>query len=257
MRIVSQPVAVSSIQNCRDLGGIPTQDGRVVKEHVLLRSANLHRASEADLNTLNDMGIRSIIDLRSKPERRFKADHLLKNWQYYALPTFRESKELGLQMRDIISRPGTFIEDLYPHLILDDAAVECWKTMFRLLIDQPGGYLFHCTQGKDRTGVAAALILAALNVEESLIRDDYLQTNLYMTHETPDFVKLMLKHLGGNAEVDIDEFLVAAPLYFETYLDSTQSFGGPVGYLHERIGLSDGDFTKLREQYSTAVAQED
>lgn len=249
MRIVSQHLELSGIDNCRDLGGIPTTDGRHVKDGLLVRSANLHHASHDDLETLDRRGVRHVVDLRSRPERRLKRDRLLPGWTVAELPTFREAKELKIQLRDLVTRPGTFIEDLYPHLVLDQAAVDCWTAFFRLLVDDQGGTLFHCTQGKDRTGVAAALVLAALGVDEALIRDDYLQTNLYMGKEIPDFVEEMEPHLGERMDADIDEFLVAAPLYFDTYLDATSSFGGPVGYLQERCAVSDDDLATLRETY--------
>ncbi len=335
MRVVSRKLPLPTVENCRDLGGIHTEQGRMVRPGLLVRSANLHDARHDDLETLahrgisniidlrtnperdlkpdrlledwsfyalptfretkalrlqlrDIVGISNIIDLRTNPERDLKPDRLLEDWSFYALPTFRETKALRLQLRDIVTRPGTFIEDLYPRLVLDDAAVACWKRMFRLLIDEPGGYLFHCTQGKDRTGIAAALILAALEVPEDVIRDDYLQTNLYMSDEpggylfhctqgkdrtgiaaalilaalevpedvirddylqtnlymsteTPAFVDTFEALLGPKAHADIDEFLVASPLYFQTYIDATASFGGPVGYLRTAIGLSEAD----------------
>ncbi len=251
MRVVSRKLPLPTVENCRDLGGIHTEQGRMVRPGLLVRSANLHDARHDDLETLAHRGISNIIDLRTDPERDLKPDRLLEDWSFYALPTFRETKALRLQLRDIVTRPGTFIEDLYPRLVLDDAAVACWKRMFRLLIDEPGSYLFHCTQGKDRTGIAAALILAALEVPEDVIRDDYLQTNLYMSTETPAFVDIFEALLGPKAHADIDEFLVASPLYFQTYIDATASFGGPVGYLRTAIGLSEADLRALRDFYLT------
>lgn len=199
MRVVSRKLPLPTVENCRDLGGIHTEQGRMVRPGLLVRSANLHDARHDDLETLAHRGISNVIDLRTDPERDLKPDRLLEDWSFYALPTFRETKALRLQLRDIVTRPGTFIEDLYPRLVLDDAAVACWKRMFRLLIDEPGGYLFHCTQGKDRTGIAAALILAALEVPEDVIRDDYLQTNLYMSTEMPAFVDTFEALLGPKA----------------------------------------------------------
>ena len=251
MRVVSRKLPLPTVENCRDLGGIHTEQGRMVRPGLLVRSANLHDARHDDLEMLAHRGISNVIDLRTDPERDLKPDRLLEDWSFYALPTFRETKALRLQLRDIVTRPGTFIEDLYPRLVLDDAAVACWKRMFRLLIDEPGGYLFHCTQGKDRTGIAAALILAALEVPEDVIRDDYLQTNLYMSTETPAFVDTFEALLGPKAHADIDEFLVASPLYFQTYIDATASFGGPVGYLRTAIALSEADLRALRDFYLT------
>ena len=108
--------------------------------------------------------------------------------------------------------------------------------MFRLLIDEPGGYLFHCTQGKDRTGIAAALILAALEVPEDVIRDDYLQTNLYMSTEMPAFVDTFEALLGPKAHADIDEFLVASPLYSRRISTPLHRSAAPSATCVRRLG---------------------
>ncbi|MEE1296103.1 MAG: tyrosine-protein phosphatase [Bifidobacterium sp.] len=253
---VSTSLGLPSIDNCRDLGGMVSADGRTVRPHLLIRSANLHDATLEDLDALDARGVTSITDLRSKPERVFKEDRVLDDWALHLLPTFKENRELKLQLRDIVTRPGTFIEDLYPHLILDAAAVACWTAFFRLLVDEPGGHLFHCTQGKDRTGVAAALILAALDVPEDAIRADYLATNRYMEAETPRLFRGIQKISGTKLFADIDEFLVATPLYFQTYLDSTESFGAPKGYLAERCGVTDADFRALKDRYLQEPGQD-
>lgn len=254
-RTVSHHLDLPTITNCRDLGGIPNTHGQRIRPGMLIRSANLHHARQADLEVLNALGITNIIDLRTAQEREFENDKLLPGWQLYDWPTFDESEVARTQLRDIVTRPGTFMEDLYPHFIVDDTAVECWRKMFRAYIDQPGGYLFHCTQGKDRTGVAAALILAALDVDEELIRDDYLQTNLYMEQETPHIITRLEHHMGPRMRADIDEFLVAAPLYYQTFVDATEPYGGLKGYLQERVGLTDADLQKFNELYLEDIPQ--
>ena len=72
-----------------------------------------------------------------------------------------------------------------------------------------------------------------------------------MSTETPAFVDTFEALLGPKAHADIDEFLVASPLYFQTYIDATASFGGPVGYLRTAIGLSEADLRALRDFYLT------
>ena len=124
MRVVSRKLPLPTVENCRDLGGIHTEQGRMVRPGLLVRSANLHDARHDDLETLAHRGISNVIDLRTDPERDLKPDRLLEDWSFYALPTFRETKALRLQLRDIVTRPGTFIEDLYPRLVLDKAPQE-------------------------------------------------------------------------------------------------------------------------------------
>ena len=103
MRVVSRKLPLPTVENCRDLGGIHTEQGRMVRPGLLVRSANLHDARHDDLETLAHRGISNVIDLRTDPERDLKPDRLLEDWSFYALPTFRETKALRLQLRDIVT----------------------------------------------------------------------------------------------------------------------------------------------------------
>lgn len=149
MAHVSQLVALEEVHNCRDLGGMPAADGRVIRPHALLRSANLHRASVRDLATLRDMGLEHVLDLRTQQERDAERDRLLVSWSVTKLPIFDEASAFPLQWRGIVEHPGTFIMDLYTVMITSQTAVDQWTRMFQLLLDEPGCYLWHCTQGKD------------------------------------------------------------------------------------------------------------
>lgn len=255
--IISQPLNLPSIDNLRDMGGIATQDGRVIRPHMLFRSANLHKASAHDLHALDSLGLRNVIDLRTKQEKRFEEDQLMQNWQYYWLPVFSETQEASKQLEGIFKDPGTFIESIYPQMIRSQMAVDCWKQCFALLLNESGAFLWHCTQGKDRTGALAALILAALNVDEETIVADYLETNRFMSTETPKFAEKIEKLVGRRIDGDINQFLVAAPAYIHAFLDAAAEYGGLRGFLHEKVGLSDADFERLRERFTQAADSAD
>lgn len=249
-KIVSQPLHLKGIDNLRDMGGIPTRNGRVIRTHMLFRSANLHKASDAALHELDTLGLRNVIDLRTKQECRLEEDRLLPDWQYDWFPMFQEMGEFGSQIKGIVANPGTFIESLYPQMLKSDTAVHCWRECFVRLLDEPGAYLWHCTQGKDRTGGLAALILAALDVSDELIVEDYLETNLFMPHITSTLAKKVESVLGERVDGDINQFLIAAPAYIRAFMHAADEYGGLGGFLRERVGLSDADFAKLRDTYT-------
>ncbi|WP_125962826.1 tyrosine-protein phosphatase [Bifidobacterium dolichotidis] len=248
-REVSKKLELTSIKNCRDLGGITTTDGHIVKSGMLLRSANLHHASDEDLVTLKTIGVQNIIDLRTRQEREAERDRLLSTWDLYEIPGFTERRELIAQLRGVIFKPGSFICSLYEQLLNSEESQTCWTEIMNLLVNKPGSYLFHCTQGKDRTGIAAALILAALGVDDQTIRDDYLQTNLYMDRQTPVMLERAQKYLPKHIHIDIEQFLVAAPVYFDTMMQTAEPYGGLLGYLQGPIGLTDDDIATLRKTY--------
>lgn len=252
MQAVSQHLPLSSIPNCRDLGGIPTKDGAKVRSGMLIRSANLHHASPQDLHTLDDLGVRTVVDLRTSMERKAQLDKILPSWKLVDLPMFEEHEELHEQLHGLFKEPGTFIQHMYATMLELPSAQACIRKFFTLLIDTPGSYLWHCTQGKDRTGIIAIFVLSALNVDESLIEGDYLQTNMYMDSEKPKHLENLEKILGSNIDADIDEFMVARPSYYQALVTYTEQFGGFQGYLRSVIGLNDDDFTVLRKTYVEA-----
>lgn len=253
-RIVSKPLGLEGVDNIRDMGGIPTQDGRRIRSGMLLRSANLHKASDADLATLDRLGVRNIIDLRTRQERHMEEDRLLPDWRYLPIPVFDEGAELGKQLRGLITDPGMFIESLYPQMIASPMAVDCWKDCFGRLLDEDGGTLWHCTQGKDRTGALAALILASLGVDETLIVEDYLETNRFMPHVSSKLAQKLEAVLGARFDGDVNQFLTAAPAYIHAFIGATTRYGGLVGFLRMKVGLTAADFARLRERYTCEAA---
>lgn len=259
MEIVSVHLPFQGIQNCRDMAGIPNKEGKVIKPGLLYRSANLHRATDQDLYTLQEMGLENIVDLRTTMEIDMEPDRLLERWKTHFLPIVQEAamaKSQGGQfstLEEALENTAQLLTNVYPELVMTDHAIEEWKHFFSMLLNQPGSYLWHCTQGKDRTGMAAILLLTALDVEDSLIEADYLQTNLYLA---PDLAKdeevakaLLGKH-AGHADKDLSALQQARPAYYDAAKHAVeQKYGSWKGYLTQALGLKQSDFEQLQSFY--------
>ena len=160
------------IQNMRDLGGIRTADGRRIRPGMLVRSAHLAKAEEADLR-----GISAVMDLRTPGESREAPDRTCGR-EYIPLPIFDDvqagiSHEHGAEDWGI---PDMAV--LYGRLVTECA--EAFGRALRTVMEHDfagGAILWHCTEGKDRCGLTAALILEALGVDRETILADYLKTN--------------------------------------------------------------------------------
>jgi hypothetical protein len=165
--------------NVRDLGGLPTVDGRFTRHGRLIRSATVQELTETDMRSLVDgMGLRLVVDLRLPDEA---GDHgrgsLADRVGAYANLPFRTA---DMVRADVI--PDVAGIDLLTHYrgFLEASAAEI-VTAVGLLADprnQPA--LFHCAAGKDRTGVLAAILLDAVGVEEDAIVADYVLTGRHM-----------------------------------------------------------------------------
>lgn len=259
VQTVSVHLPFENIENCRDLAGIQNKEGKHIKPGLLFRSADLHHAKEQDILTLQNMGLQDVIDLRTDWEISVMPDHLDDTWNFHHIPVIhettlaKESGGQGMLVKDTVDNMAKSIEQFYPLFIDSAPAITAWKEFFDLLINHPGKYLFHCTQGKDRTGIATALILSAMDVDPELIMEDYLQTNLYLgKYSVRDQViaNFLLGSKSGQADRDIEALMLAKPQYLEAAEKAAKSkYGSFKGYLREAIGLSGEDFQKLKDFY--------
>ena len=206
MLVEQRAIPLEGSCNCRDLGGLETRDGRRVRSGMILRSDELSRLSDADLQVLHAIPLQTIVDLRiageidRRPDR--KPDSVRRmirlsldtpRW----LTSIAEAEDkttlgkiddragsmLGKTDARISALPEERIRaavmQLYERLVAEKDCIEAYKEIFALLLQQrEESLLFHCAAGKDRTGIVAALILAALDVDEAVILEDYLISNV-------------------------------------------------------------------------------
>ena len=175
-----KPLLLTTIRNIRDLGGISTEDGRTIRPRCLIRSAHLGSASEEDLQFLRkEERLAAVLDLRTNQERLEKPDHA-NGFTCFAIPVIddlragithekgaeeKEFPDMAFLYRLMITRPET-----------QSGLARALHQIFTWDYSQ-GAILWHCTEGKDRCGMTAALVLEALGVSRDAIMRDYLETN--------------------------------------------------------------------------------
>lgn len=231
--------------NFRDLGGYETKDGRHVKWHRLIRSGSLAHLNKHDLSTLAAIPVTIDIDLRAPEEVKQAPDKLPQTANYYHLPVFKSDEtDASHSDEEIMSRilkPGNG----YQHML------DVYQRMFELLLSNTQASLFHCTAGKDRTGMAAYLILSALQVPEETILKDYLLTN----KATQDFREQWLQALRdkGGSEVVVENRRALGSVSAD-YLNQAinlinTNYGDVQNYLTEYLDLSQNDLKQLQQLY--------
>ncbi|MBF6558669.1 MAG: tyrosine-protein phosphatase [Candidatus Binataceae bacterium] len=160
-------------RNFRDLGGHPTADGRRVRSNKIFRSA--HLAQVPDESPLRELKLRTLVTLQSRLEvRRLGPPHAEfldsgVRWEHIPIgdPWFREDG-----FHKIETQPG------HEHLVILTEFLEDWQSFFKLLAEREVyPMLFHCSAGRDRTGVGAAMLLEMLGVDRELIVADFLVSN--------------------------------------------------------------------------------
>ncbi len=172
--------------NFRELGGIPVSGGRSVRYGVFYRTGALGLLNEEELELVRSLGIRSVFDLRSDYERVLTPDPELPGAVFHPISALEDSagKEIDLSpeaMKESTKHAsqaavGTnFLEMMYGGLPFSKA----YQKMFEEIEAGNVPILFHCSAGKDRTGIGAALILLALGADEDTVLADYMKTNEY------------------------------------------------------------------------------
>jgi protein-tyrosine phosphatase len=208
--------------NFRDLGGYPTLDGRVTRWGQLFRSDTLHELTDADLDVLREIGLASVIDLRTAAELERTGRGLLATEavRHVHLPVVQQG---GTSQ----GAPAEAQEDL-PSRYLWYLEVGRDNLVTALtMVGEPSSYpmVFHCAAGKDRTGVLAALVLDIVGVERSTIVEDYALTATRMD--------LILSRVRGTPDAEarlaeMPQFLLRAEAAtMEAFLDALyQDHGG-------------------------------
>jgi protein-tyrosine phosphatase len=180
MSLVDRRIPLTACFNFRDLGGLETAGGRRVRSGVLFRADTLHRLTADDLDVLRGLGLRTVIDLRTRSEIDDHGRVALADGEvaYHHLPMIDEIWADGpdLDADGPVPLPATLGEGYVRMLEYGGPAT---ATAIRLLAGRATlPAVFHCTAGKDRTGVLAALVLGQLGVPDEVIAEDYALTEL-------------------------------------------------------------------------------
>ena len=236
-------VALDGTRNCRDLGGIRVKSG-TTKFGRLFRSDALNLLSDADQHRLRQLQLAAIVDFRADFEIAKAPDRLdepltalLKN-----RPFLPKSTHILFDMVNNGDVDGEevrrFMLNQYRVLTLEHTA-EYRQVIEDILAANGQGVLFHCTSGKDRTGMLSAIILAAVGASDEEIITDYILTNGRI--EPITFLK------PTNDPAVVKHIMAAAPEYIQTALETMRAeFGSVQNYLSDALKISTAESKELR-----------
>lgn len=249
---------LKSAPNFRDLGGLPTRDGRTVRAGLVYRSDALDALDADDLAQLAALSPRVCCDLRSDGERRQRPHR----WPAGAEPRVLNlavatdirvlMPELVRELRGNATEAGAVA--LMQHLYRDlpGVCVPVLRQVFALLLDESAEHLplvVNCTAGKDRTGFVVAMLLGALQVPDEVILADYLRSNAAANRASlqDKVARLLHELLGASAPPDMLAAIIAARAdYLGAALGRIADDHGSVdGYLADAIGLAAADRERL------------
>ena len=258
---------LEGLNNGRDLGGYVTADGQSqIKHGLLLRTAKLADATEGDVALLASMGVKKVIDLRMLTERLSKPDKTIPGAENIVISTqtipniFAITGEDWLMMLSAIKSGvmDTYMTGMYRQLISDPMAIYGTQKFFKQLIAANGDpVLWHCTSGKDRTGIEAYLLMCALGVSEDVARAEYLNTNVFMAEKAQaNYDKAYsITHSKWIAS-EFYKYEGVSEMWLDVALKVMARYGGVDGYLRSVIKLTDEDFAALKDIYLEPAVQQ-
>ncbi|WP_435193242.1 tyrosine-protein phosphatase [Streptomyces sp. NRRL F-5630] len=252
--------ALSAVRNFRDVGGLPTRDGRRTRTGVLFRSGHLAHATEADAAYLAGLGLHSVFDFRNAADRALEGPdvelpgvrnvHLPLNdpaegAEFWRIVRDGEVEQLRAALGE--GRGAARMEASYRRLIKERTAEH--GRLLRAIAEDSVPALLHCAAGKDRAGTSVALVLLAVGVEEAAIEEDYLKSNArhrrYRVSRGEDAAPPTDPEIAGL----LDPLFAARASYLHAALETIDShWGGRDRYFGEVLGLDDALRERLRER---------
>jgi protein-tyrosine phosphatase len=233
--------------NFRDLGGYQTTDGHHIKWDKVFRSAEISHLSDADLKLLMADHINTIVDFRSDDEVAKAKDRLPMNADYIQLPAGSEQTNNMMQAMATATSGDSMMMAFYSRT---DHLSAKYKPFFQKLLHLPdtSALMFHCTAGKDRTGIGAALFLYALGVPQQTIMDDYLASNVYRKTANEQMVKMMVQmHLKEQVAKDV---AAVKPEYLQATFDAiNKQYGSMDNFMEKELGVGKKEKQLLRKKY--------
>jgi protein-tyrosine phosphatase len=248
-------VKMSAARNFRDLGGYATVDGQHIKEGLLYRSDHLKKVSTEDVEAVAALGIKRVYDLRSEKEREKDPPTLPKigSLEVVHLPIYYAPLDPALTRRKILRgevEEGDFHQAMiesYRAYALDYRAQ--WSTLIIDLSDPSGlPALFHCTHGKDRTGVAVAITLRALGVPQETVMEDYLLSNKFWESEASRLSCFAsCASFFRTPRNEVRALLEVRPEYLDaSFTAIDERYGSFDNYLDQGLGIDEQTLQRLR-----------
>ena len=193
---------IKGLKNTRDLGGMPTKDGKTIVYGKLIRSGRLDSLPPKSVSKLKKIPFSTIVDLRIEPERLDHPNTIIPNKKYVKLPLlctatpaittersmYKVYRDESKRIKNEFGNSDNYMIETYKHIILNDESKTALKEFLRLLLEEDG-ILWHCSGGKDRSGIVSMIVEGLLGVERENIIKDYVASHKF-NRKKRRFVKI-------------------------------------------------------------------
>lgn len=265
-------IAFEGIENARDMGTLVMQNGQTVRSDMLVRSGNLSKATDSDVAILKEKyRLTDVFDFRFETEANGAPDRIIDGVSYTHLSTLPkaliegfsssgrsdstkvDTKNMAAVLVKYALNPKAqeMARQLYPAIVTDTQSQRYYGEFLRGVLHAKGGVLWHCSQGKDRAGWGAALLLAALGADRKTIVEDFdLSNQSYARQQEAMTAKVREQGGGDEAVAFIHAMIGVSRENFEAALDLIdQRYGSLSQYVDQQLGFSKEEQRQLRAKY--------
>lgn len=246
-------------KNIRDFGGLIGYQGKKVKKGRIYRGGFLGCVTDEDVPVIDSLHLTDIIDFRGAGEFANRPDYPFDGVVFHNYPMMKEDVKKD-KSKNEDSNLLWFLGDqtdgfkhmynIYPELLTHQIGITALRKFFELLVSKPNGvFYFHCSQGKDRAGLASYLLETALGVSEEDCREDYFTTNEAMEIRVKKYIEDLHCEPFYNEtyEKALRDVFFAKAEYLDHALEVVkEKYGTIENYLKEVLKV---DIEKLRALY--------
>jgi protein-tyrosine phosphatase len=241
---MNRHIEFKRLHNFRDVGGYRVAEGRAVTSGVLYRSDSLGKLQGADWEKFLGLGIRTVIDLRYPWEIELKG-RVPEAERFHYVNLSIEHRPYDQATIDPGLDPWRYLAARFAE-VAEDGANEI-RQVIEEIADGPGPAVFHCTSGKDRTGLIGMLVHTLLGVDRADILADFALTELATERLKADWIAA-----NPERELKWPAYGRAPAVIMELVLAGLQAeYGSVHGYLKDRVCLADGTVDQLRARLLT------
>lgn len=247
--------------NTRDLCDFKNKEGLFIKENRLIRSGSLHKLSLNDIETLKQCNLKVVVDFRSEYEFTNKPDIKIEGVKYVNFPalakyTVAKKKNFShadanlLYLVDKENGGKKLLMNTYKSLFTTDVGLNAFKEFFKVIQEnKDGAVLWHCSQGKDRAGMASFLLLYALGIPIEDCINDYLFTNKAMERKIKELTPIILRLSDNDTSLltQLKDVFSADLDYLNASINIINEVHGSIDNL--LINVLNVDIKKLKENY--------
>lgn len=246
---IKRLVPVKGGMNFRDVGGYKTKDGKEVVWGKVYRSAGIDKLTDTDLALLDKKNIHTVVDFRGVAEAKAAPDRLPKYTDYTLSPAGSDSIPNPMQMVKLL-KEGNFLEKFYGSDGVKYSGDRFRPLFVKLMtVDKKEAVMYHCTGGRDRTGMATALFLYILNVPEETIEADYVASNVYL--KKMNNMMAPLAKMSGLTEEQVQNQMALKPELIRSFFGGIKTqYGSVENFLQQEMGIGSKEITLLRKKYT-------